>query len=114
MQAGSSTVVGDARPFFHAALTREKHMFKTFPTETVTFHPKDGSRPLRAKVATSAGYTGDEEWFDLNVDNAEAVDGSPHRNFEVRARQAGPADIDKRGLFTKFPPGPDGAYEAVT
>lgn len=80
-------------------------MFKVFVSETVVFHPMDGSKPLNARVLSEAS----DGWWDILVDNVDVEDGTPHRHFETCSRLVGPLDHDKRGLFTKFPAGPDRA-----
>lgn len=65
-------------------------------SQPLTFHPKDGSAPLRAWALNEAG----DGWWDIIVDNFTVEDGTPHRIFETRSRMAGPLDNDVRGLFS--------------
>jgi hypothetical protein len=64
--------------------------------QDVAFYPKDGSRPLAAKVVSQAP----NGWWDIEVDNTSVEDGTPHRRFETRSRPVGAFDDDKRGLFS--------------
>jgi hypothetical protein len=65
-------------------------------SQPLTFHPKDGSAPLRAWALNEAG----DGWWDIIVDNTSVEDGTPHRIFETRSRMVGPLDTDVRGLFS--------------